>query len=61
MSIPSKTALLFKELCLEINEKNTTPESCGTRKNLPGGRLFQHGTPLARQWRVTALAASYIR
>jgi hypothetical protein len=61
MPVSSKTPLVFNELNPEINEKNPTPDSCGARMDLPEIRLFQHGTPLARQWRVTALAASYIR
>jgi hypothetical protein len=56
-----KTSLFFNELDLEINEKIHPSKARRLRTALPKAAPFQHGTTIAREWRVTAPAASYIR
>jgi hypothetical protein len=56
-----KTLLFFNELYLEINEKIRPSKAGWLRTDLPEAGLFQHGTTIATEWRVTAPVASYIR
>jgi hypothetical protein len=53
--------LFFNELNPEINEKIRPSKAGDPRTNLPKATAFQHGTTIAREWRVTAPVASYIR
>jgi hypothetical protein len=59
--LPPKTSLLFNELYLEVNEKIRPSKARPSRTDLPKTTAFQHGTTIAREWRVTAPATSYIR
>jgi hypothetical protein len=56
-----KISLFFNELYLEVNEKIPLLNAGWPRTTLPKAGLFQHGTTIAREWRVTAPATSYIR
>jgi hypothetical protein len=53
--------LFFNELYLEVNEKIPPLEARGLRTILLDAGLFQHGTTIAKEWRVTAPVTSYIR
>jgi hypothetical protein len=53
--------LFFNELFLEVNEKIAIPKARLLRTDLLKAGLFQHGTTIAREWRVTAPVTSYIR
>jgi hypothetical protein len=53
--------LFFNELYLEVNEKIHPSKARRLRTALPKAAPFQHGTTIAREWRVTGPAASYIR
>jgi hypothetical protein len=53
--------LFFNELYLEVNEKIRPSKVRRPRTALLKAAPFQHGMTIAREWRVTAPAASYIR
>jgi 2',3'-cyclic-nucleotide 2'-phosphodiesterase (5'-nucleotidase family) len=59
-SLP-KTSLFFNELYLEVNEKIPPLKARDPRTILLDAGDFQHGTTIAREWLMTAPAASYIR
>jgi hypothetical protein len=53
--------LFFNELYLEVNEKIRPLKAHRPRTDLSKAGLFQHGTAIASEWRVTAPVTSYIR